>query len=186
MAAGLEGHPGIVSARLRLVLMSPRFMRASVEGRRAEAESLIGAALPDSWPDAGARRTLGMRIAQVAEDPDSAEWLLRAMVEPATSRVAGYINFHGPPLEGRAEIGYTVFEPYRRRGYASEAAVAMMRWAHHNHGVGTFVVSISPTNAPSLALAAKLGFERIGTQIDDEDGEEWVFELAWPPPEAAR
>jgi hypothetical protein len=26
-------------------------------------------------------------------------------------------------------------------------------------------------------MAAKLGFARVGTQIDEIDGEEWVFEL---------
>ncbi len=32
-------------------------------------------------------------------------------------------------------------------------------------------------NAPSLAMAAKLGFRQIGEQMDPEDGLELVFEL---------
>lgn len=117
---------------------------------------------------------------QMAEAPESAEWLLRAMVRRADGEIVGYINFHGPPDEaGRAELGYTVFEPHRRQGYATEAALAMMRWAHEAHGVSTFVVSISPANEPSLRLADAMGFLRTGTQIDEIDGEEWVFELQW-------
>ena len=54
----------------------------------------------------------------------------------------------------------------------------MMRWAHEAHAVATFVLSISPANEPSLRMAASLGFVQVGTQIDDEDGEEWVFELS--------
>jgi RimJ/RimL family protein N-acetyltransferase len=157
--------------------MSPSFMRASLERRREDAEALIGARLPAEWPDERGREAMHMRLDDMARAPESASWLLRAIVEAVSGEVAGYINFHGPPLDGRAELGYTVLEPHRRRGYATEAALAMMDWAQETHGVARFIVSVSPSNAPSLALAAKLGFERIGSQIDPIDGEEWVFEL---------
>ena len=65
---------------------------------------------------------------------------------------------------------------HRRRGYAYEAVLGMMRWAHGEHGIGRYRVSVSPENGPSLALAAKLGFERTGEQMDPEDGLEYVFE----------
>jgi RimJ/RimL family protein N-acetyltransferase len=54
----------------------------------------------------------------------------------------------------------------------------MMHWAHTERSVETFVLSISPENRPSLAMAAKLGFERVGSRMDEIDGEEWVFELS--------
>lgn len=124
---------------------------------------------------------------QMSETPEAAAWLLRAMVRRHDSRVVGYINFHGLPDDrGRAELGYTVFEEYRRQGYATEAAVAMMGWAQQQqHGVEVFVVSISPSNEASLRLAASIGFERTGSQIDDLDGEEWVFELRLGKPAAS-
>jgi RimJ/RimL family protein N-acetyltransferase len=101
------------------------------------------------------------------------------MVGRASGQVIGIIYFHGPPDQnGRAELGYTVFEPCRRRGYASEAATSMMSWARDEPGVHVFVLSISPQNEPSLAMAAKLGFKQVGTQIDEVDGLEWVFELS--------
>lgn len=118
------------------------------------------------------------RARQIAEDPASAPWLLRAMVRRDNREVVGYINFHGPSDdEGRAELGYTVFEEHRRRGYATEAMQAMMNWARQEHGVQRFLLSISPQNAPSLGLAAKLGFAQVGKQMDLEDGLEYVFAL---------
>ena len=45
------------------------------------------------------------------------------------------------------------------------------------HGATAFLLSISPDNAASLAIAAKLGFTRIGEQMDEVDGLEWVFRL---------
>jgi RimJ/RimL family protein N-acetyltransferase len=38
-------------------------------------------------------------------------------------------------------------------------------------------------NAASLALASKLGFTRIGEQMDERDGLEIVFELVRPSTE---
>jgi len=67
---------------------------------------------------------------------------------------------------------------HRRQGYATEAARAMMDWAAREHGVERFFVSIAPDNASSLAMAAKLGFRQVGEQIDEQDGLEYVFELA--------
>jgi RimJ/RimL family protein N-acetyltransferase len=50
-----------------------------------------------------------------------------------------------------------------------------MRWATESHGVRTFVLSIRPDNIASQALAAKLGFRRIGLHVDDVDGVEDVL-----------
>lgn len=73
-----------------------------------------------------------------------------------------------------------MFESERRRGYATESVLAMMAWAGEEHGVRRFLLSISPDNDPSLGLAGKLGFQRIGSQIDEVDGEEYVFDLIRP------
>jgi len=100
------------------------------------------------------------------------------MLRRSDGAFIGNIGFHGKPnAMGQAELGYGVEPQYRRQGYASEAALALIDWARHEHGIQRFVVSVSPTNKPSLGMAAKLGFQRIGTQIDEIDGEEYVFEL---------
>jgi ribosomal-protein-alanine N-acetyltransferase len=100
----------------------------------------------------------------------------------------GNIGFHSAPgheslaelSPGGAEFGYEVTEAYRRRGLASEAIEALMLWAREL-GVQRFVVSISPENGPSLALAAKLGFRKIGWNMDEFDGPEDVFEKQFLP-----
>jgi RimJ/RimL family protein N-acetyltransferase len=53
----------------------------------------------------------------------------------------------------------------------------LMDLAEERAGVRHFVLAISPTNAPSLAIARKLGFVRTGERIDKERGLEHVFEL---------
>ena len=39
-------------------------------------------------------------------------------------------------------------------------------------------VTISPDNAPSIALAQQYGFTKVGEQWDDEDGLEIIYERA--------
>jgi RimJ/RimL family protein N-acetyltransferase len=106
--------------------------------------------------------------------------------EGGTRRVVGTIGFHGPPdPQQRVEIGYSVDPVYRRRGLAREAVRAMFDWAAATHGIRRFIASISPTNEPSLNLAAGFGFVQTGTQVDDLDGLELVFETDWPPASAS-
>jgi [ribosomal protein S5]-alanine N-acetyltransferase len=176
-------HPDrIRTQRLDLVPMTPAFLEASLREDLEQAERLIAASVPEGWANAGpwARR----RLDQLRQDPTLQPWLLRAMVLRSESAMIGYIGFHARPGDkyldelapGGVEFGYTVFEVWRRLGYASEAAESLMAWAHHVHGVTRFVLSISPSNLASLALARRLDFRRIGSRADDEDGPEDIFE----------
>jgi RimJ/RimL family protein N-acetyltransferase len=171
--------PPIRSERLELVSMSPAFLELVLGGARDEAARALGVPLPEAWPGDG-ESTLRRRRHQMAADEGTQPWLLRAIVrrEPEPEMV-GHINFHGPPdAEGIAEIGYSVLPAHRRRGYATEAVRAMLDWATREHGVHRFRASVSPENAPSLAVVRRLGFTRTGEQWDEEDGLELVFDLA--------
>jgi RimJ/RimL family protein N-acetyltransferase len=177
---GVDVSP-IRSARLDLVSVSPAVVRALLARRREEAERGLGVPLPEEFLDDDLEGLLRLRLGQMEADPASQAWLVRALVLRDEGTIVGHAGFHGPPgawgLEpGKAEIGYTVFEPFRGRGYATEAAVALMDWAG-GEGVRRFVFSIGPWNEPSLAIARKLGFVKTGEQWDDEDGLEHVYEL---------
>jgi RimJ/RimL family protein N-acetyltransferase len=170
--------PTIGSARLELVSMSPEFMRCSLDGDLARAAALIGAEIPTDWP-VEAAGTLRRRLRQLAQDPTEQPWLLRAMLTRSAPRtLVGRIGFHAPPdVRGAIEIGYAVEPEHRRCGYATEAVEAMLAWASREHAIRWFLASVSPTNAPSLAIVKKFGFVQTGVQWDEEDGEELVFEL---------
>jgi RimJ/RimL family protein N-acetyltransferase len=175
--------------RLELESMTVAFMESLARGDLDAAAREIGAAVSPWLPDQ-LEHFLQYRLAQLAVDPSIRSWLGRAMVlsEPDGSRrVVGSIGFHGPPDEhGRLEIGYSVDPDYRRRGLAIEAVRAMLDWAHRDRGVGRFLASVRPDNAPSLGLITQLGFSQIGEQLDPVDGLEYVFEVRWPPDDVPR
>jgi len=169
----------VSSERLDLLPMTLELMEALQRGDRESAQRLVGYRIPPDWPQ-GMESVLQFRIGIAQSRPETLPLLLRVMVLRADPEIAiGRIGFHGPSDHtGMLEIGYEVFPAYRRQGYAREAVLAMFRWAQHDPAVLRFRASVSPDNAPSRNLVAGLGFIEVGTQWDEEDGEETLFELA--------
>lgn len=172
----------IHSERLDLVPLTPEFLRAFLDHDLAEAARILGAPLPEGLLDS--TDVMALRQQQLEADPSLQPWLLRAIVLRDRREMIGHIGFHTAPgaeyLEpyspGAVEFGFTVYPPFCRQGYAREASLAMMRWAHQVHGITNFVLTISPDNTASQTLAAGLGFVRIGSHIDEIDGLEDILE----------
>jgi len=97
----------------------------------------------------------------------------------------GHIGFHTPPnpdylepyVEDAVEFGFAVYPKYRGQGFATEAARGLVAWAERERRQRRFIMSIAPTNAPSLAIARKCGFNQIDSWNDPEDGVEEVHFL---------
>lgn len=166
---------------IELVPMTPEFVAAVLADQRAEATDLLEIQLPDEFPSDGEREFLGMRLRQMHDDVRFQQWCPHAIV--LDGQLIGHAGFHGPPGENAAqnpdavEYGYKIFPAWRGSGYATAAATMLMDLAEEWAGIQHFVLSISPHNEPSLAIAKKLGFVRTGEHIDEVDGLEWVFEL---------
>lgn len=109
----------------------------------------------------------------VGRSPDGlAEWHNWIIRRGCDGQAVGYVQ--ATIIEGgrRAEIAWVVGVGWQRRGYATEAAQAMIDWLLARD-VGSVVAHIHPGNAASAAVAAKAGL----TPTDRfEDGERlWVL-----------
>lgn len=88
-----------------------------------------------------------------------------AIEEKQSGQMIGEAGFHEakrdmkPSLEGTLETGWLLSPDYHGKGYAFEAVKALTDWADVNFPAMTMTAIISPENAPSLKLAAKLGFQ---------------------------
>jgi RimJ/RimL family protein N-acetyltransferase len=165
--------------------MSMAFMRLllarDLQGAAAEIDAAVPQALPDHLDG-----FLQFRIADLEQDPAAQQWFGRAIVQKdpdGTRQIVGSVGFHAPPgVDRRAEVGYNVEPPFRRQGVVTEAVRALFDWAAREHGITKFRAAVAPGNVASLATVAGLGFRQTGSQIDDIDGEELVFELdGWVP-----
>lgn len=171
----------LVSPRLALILLNAEFMEAMLTDNLQLAESIGGFHIPADLRLS--RSLLTMRLEQMHHTPDEHPWLLRAIVLRESQTMCGHIGFHSRPgpedlrdiAADGVELGYSVEENFRRQGYAKEAACTLMKWAFECHQQRCFVLSISPENMASLAMARSLGFTEIGSHIDDEDGLELYF-----------
>ena len=165
----------IQTERLELIAFEPEAIRHLIQGERDFD-------LPKEFPSQDdIDGFLSIQLHRMEASPDRRDWMARLMVTH-TRHVIGHCGFHGPPeVIGRAEIGYTVFAPFRGRGFAKEAARALVGWAF-DQGETEVYASVSPDNAPSLAVVKSLGFKQVGTQDDEVDGLELVFAVQQPKP----
>jgi RimJ/RimL family protein N-acetyltransferase len=63
-------------------------------------------------------------------------------------------SFHDVP-----EIGWGLLPEVHGKGYATEAVMAILRWAENHFGKVRMVCIIDPANGPSLRVAERCGFK---------------------------
>lgn len=122
---------------------------------------------------------------QLQQDPDYRPWSSRAIILNGERKVIGLIRFHERPhpatekdyRNNAVELGYRILSPYRRKGYAREAVLAMINWAQQHFQIHRFIASVSPENEASLQLVQSLGFKKVDEVMDETDGMEYVFLL---------
>lgn len=166
-----------MTPRIGLVQLPAAVLDALGRGELAAANR-IGPVQMGAWfvgPEC--RGTWRRRALQVAEDPGSAGWITRVIVDEDTGDAVGRAGFHGPPdPDGRVEVGYAVDPAFRRRGYARAALAALLDRARDDPAIMTVRAAVAPDNLPSLALIRRFGFSEVGEQWDEDDGPETLFE----------
>jgi ribosomal-protein-alanine N-acetyltransferase len=127
---------------------------------REEAGRILGAALSVNWPQPDLLDVLPLQASASPSDERFGIWV---MIERETNSVVGDIGFIGPPDDNRTvEVGYSVIPTCRRRGYATEAARAIVVWALDQPEVEVVVASCDTENEPSIRTLERIGFLRVG------------------------
>ena len=151
------------TARLRLVLESTGAVLARIDAMSAADQAEVS---PD-W------------LARVRAAAAPSPWTHGfALVERATGTVVGSGGYKGPPgPDGTVEIAYGVEPEHRGRGYAKEAAAALVEYAFDTARARVVRAHTRPENSASARVLTACGFERIGEVLDPEDGLVWRWEL---------
>lgn len=83
----------------------------------------------------------------------------------------GSYAFKGPPdAAGVVEVAYGTDPAHRGRGFATESAEALTRFAFASGLVRLVRAHTKPENAASMRVLDKCGFRLIGEVMDPEDG----------------
>lgn len=109
------------------------------------------------------------------------QWVLE---EKNTGRLIGLAGVdmirdeEDPELSGddSLELGYHVFAPYRRQGYAFEACRAILPYAGETLGIRTFLIRTEAVNEASCRLAEKLNFIQCRKDNQQRPG---LYHLSW-------
>lgn len=110
------------------------------------------------------RRFLDAVVAENRAFPPGLTWY--AIVERATGAVVGNVMVRPAPYApGELDVGWTLARASWGKGYATEAARAAIGHAFTAAQPARLVAVIVPTNERSLAVAARLGFVRVGTAL---------------------
>ena len=151
---------------LTLVSHTPDDVRAQIEGMSADQRAEVSA----DW----------LARALVATDVDP--WTLGfALVHQATNIVVGMCGFKGPPgADETVEIAYGVAPEHQGKGYATEAAEALVTYAFNSGKVRVVRAHTFLEANASTRVLAKCGFQKVGEVIDPEDGLVWRWEKDLP------
>lgn len=117
-------------------------------------------------------------IAHLREAPGPDPWNLGfAVVHRDDARVIGSAAFKGAPDDdGVVEIAYGIAPSYEGRGYATEAAKALVAFALERVDVTSIRAHTKPENNASGRVLSKSGFHQVGEVEDPEDGLVWRWE----------
>ena len=131
---------------------------------------------------------------------ESADWIARQLaryaadghglwlvVQRETGAPIGQVGLMRQIVEGatESEIGYLLDRPFWHRGFATEAAAGVRDQARTVRGLTRLVSLIRPENAPSQAVARRLGMtpER---EVEFHGRPHLLFALSAPPAAAPR
>ncbi len=102
-----------------------------------------------------------------------------AIVHRESHCVIGSAGFKGPPdSAGMVEVAYGIVPSFEERGYATQAANALVAYAFESGLVQIVRAHTLPTPNASTKVLAKCGFKFTGDVVDPDDGPVWRWERA--------
>jgi len=91
--------------------------------------------------------------------------------------IIGNAGFKGPPDQGgMVEIAYGIVPAFEGRGFATEAATALVAFAFASERVRLVRAHTLPAYNASTRVLAKCGFHFVGDVVDPDDGPVWRWE----------
>lgn len=104
-------------------------------------------------------------------------FVILAIEEKASHALLGFVGA-GPKeeLNNEIEVAYGIADPYQGKGFATEAAQALIEWVFANTALERLSAIVQPANWASTRVIDKLGFTYIDTRELPHEGEVRLFD----------
>jgi RimJ/RimL family protein N-acetyltransferase len=158
----------IRTAHLELIPGTSHILKADMEGRAALSAALEAKVI-EGWPPEMWRDAVEEFYTRTTRHPGLIGWLnwYWVRVDDGERTLIGSGGFIGAPFNGEVMIGYSMLEPYQRKGYGSEAVSALVNWAFAKPGVQRIIAETHGNNKASIRLLEKCGFEYAGKGFEN-------------------
>jgi [ribosomal protein S5]-alanine N-acetyltransferase len=162
---------------LRLIAVERAHLEALSRGKRELAE-ILHIAVPDGWPHFPEAFSLPTDESGRSEQAPT-DWRAYFFVHSQERALVGNGGFAGDPGEsGVAEIGYEIAPKYRNRGFATEAARALIDYAFAHAEVTAVIAHTLAEDNASNRVLRKAGMS-FGSEIDNpEVGIAWQWRIS--------
>ncbi len=164
-----EGIAALKTARLRLIAITPAMLDAE---RRADGSfpRLIDAKVTAEWPpEHWEPHVLNFIQKQMEDDERTAGWnryvLLKGGLWRGNTLIGAVGGFAKP--RGDVEIGYSTLPAYQRRGYATEAARALVEMLFADERVQSVSAQTFPRLPESIKVMERCGMCFVGDGDDE-------------------
>ena len=152
----------ITTARLELVAITPESL-TSEQASDGRLGQILNCRVTSEWPHADWEpHVLQLLQQRFAEDPTDIGWHRYILLRPINNQPAPLIGsvggFRWPDDQDAAEVGYAILPEFRLRGYAIEAAKAMIAWIEATIVVKTIFAHPFPHLAGSIRILEQCGF----------------------------
>lgn len=156
--------------RLVLLSLTPEAIDALLRADAVRLAALTDARFPTPLrPPPLTEDVLPLVRDRLTADPKQEGWWTWLVIRKDTKEAVGSVGFGGgPDDEGGVMIGYATYPNVEGRGFATEAAGALVRWALPQPGVTRVCASLPPDNRAAIRVAEKLGMKLVGTVWEED------------------
>ena len=160
--------------RLRLVVATIEPVESLIKGESSFAPLYDQVA--DGYIEFPEALTYMLETLKARGKPDL--WGAYLFIEREERTLIGIGGYKGEPdAEGSVEIGYGIAREYRGRGYATEAAQALIAHAFADTRVALVTAHTLAEKNASGAVLTRCGMTRVAEIDDPDDGKIWRWEL---------
>jgi ribosomal-protein-alanine N-acetyltransferase len=156
--------------RLRLLALTADAIDALLGGDAERLAKLTNARFPQPLrPPPLTEPVLPQVRDRLRQDALQLGWWTWLVIRKDTGDAVGSVGFGGgPDPEGAVMLGYATYPKVEGRGFATEAAEALVHWALSHPTVDRVCASMPPDNHPAIRVAQKVGMRLLGTVWEED------------------